>query len=94
MIYLSDHGQDIYDNKDCELASRKTIHAYEVPFVVWLSEKYKKSNREFIKTWNTNKPFITNKTAYSIIDLARLRHNSVDLSESIFNASASENENK
>lgn len=84
MVYLSDHGQDMYDTEECNISSRKTIHAYEIPFVVWLSDKYKEANQKFIKTWDLNRPFITDKTAYSLIDLARLSHDSIDLSESIF----------
>ena len=87
LLYLSDHGQDIYDRKDCELTSRKTIHAYEIPFVVWVSEDYRKANLDFINLWNLNVNFMTDKTAYSIIDLARLRCDCLDLSDSIFRGS-------
>lgn len=84
MLYLSDHGQDIYDTKECVLTARTWPHGYEVPFVVWVSEKYRRNNADFIKGWNTDLKYVTDKTAYSLIDLARLSHPSIDLSNSIF----------
>lgn len=84
MLYLSDHGQDIYDTKECVLTARTWPHGYEVPFVVWVSEKYRRNNAVFIKGWNTDLKYVTDKTAYSLIDLARLSHPSIDLSNSIF----------
>lgn len=84
MLYLSDHGQDINDTKECNLTARTWPNGYEVPFVVWISEKYRKDNAEFIKNWNINRKYVTDKTAYSLIDLARLSHPDIDLSNSIF----------
>lgn len=84
MLYLSDHGQDVYDTKECTLTARTWPHGYEVPFVVWISEKYRKDNAEFINSWDMNLKYVTDKTAYSLIDLARLSHPSVDLSNSVF----------
>jgi len=84
MLYLSDHGQDVNDTKDCILASRPWPNGYEVPFIVWVSEKYRENNAEFIRGWNINRQYVTDKTAYSLIDLARLSHPLIDLSKSIF----------
>ena len=47
-----------------------------------------KNNAEFIQSWDTNLKYITDKTAYSLIDLARLSHPSLDLSKSIFSTSS------
>ena len=84
MLYLSDHGQDINDTKECDLEERKGANAYEIPFILWVSEKYRRQNAAFIKTWNIGTPYLTDKTAYTIIDLARMKHDSIDLSQSIF----------
>ncbi len=84
LLYLSDHGHDINDTKECVLIARTWPNGYEVPFVVWVSEKYRKDNAEFINGWNINRKYVTDKTAYSLINLARLSHPSFDLSNSIF----------
>ena len=83
MLYLSDHGQDINDTKECDLGARKGPNAYEIPFIIWVSDEYKNKNSAFIKAWNTDTPYVTDKTAYTIIDLARMKHKSIDLSKSI-----------
>ena len=83
MLYLSDHGQDINDTKECELGTRTWPNSYEVPFIIWISDEYKNKNSAFIKSWNTYIPYVTDKTAYTIIDLARMKHQSIDLSKSI-----------
>ena len=84
VLYLSDHGQDIYDNEECNPTSHDTINAYEIPFIVWISEKYKLLSQEFIKNLNPDKAYLTDRTAFSLIDLTRLKHDEIDLSESIF----------
>ena len=83
MLYLSDHGQDINDTKECDLGARKGPNAYEIPFILWVSDEYKNKNSAFIKSWNTDTPYVTDKVAYTIIDLARMKHKSIDLSKSI-----------
>lgn len=84
MLYLADHGMNVYDNEKCEVFERTAPHAYEIPFIIWLSPKYKNANKDFIKHWDMNVPYKTNQTAYTIIDLARMHHPSIDLSKSIF----------
>ncbi len=56
----------------------------EYAFIIWVSDQYKKQNATFIKTWDIETPYVTDKTAYTIIDLARMKHSSIDLSKSIF----------
>lgn len=84
MLYLSDHGQDINDTKECDLGARKGPNAYEIPFIIWVSDEYRKQNAVFINTWDIKRSYVTDKTAYTIIDLARMKHDSIDLSKSIF----------
>lgn len=83
-LYLSDHGMDMYDKKECILGARATIHSYEIPFVIWTSNNYQKLNRKFMNSWNLNGQYVTSDLAYSLLDLARLEHESIDLSKSIF----------
>ncbi|MBR1734724.1 MAG: sulfatase-like hydrolase/transferase [Alphaproteobacteria bacterium] len=84
MLYLSDHGQEIKSEEDCVWGSRKGRGTYEIPFVIWVSDEYRRKNGEFIARWNLSKAYLSDKTAYSLIDLARMKHDSVDSSKSIF----------
>ncbi|MBR1734816.1 MAG: phosphoethanolamine transferase, partial [Alphaproteobacteria bacterium] len=83
-LYLSDHGQEICGDDEYVTVTRAGIGTYEVPFIVWLSDKYRQENADFIDNWDINTKYITDKTAYSIIDLARMKHPSIDLSNSVF----------
>lgn len=78
MLYLSDHGQDVWDTDECEIQMRTWPDGYEIPFVIWVSDKYREKNREFIENWSMDVPYVSDRTAYTIIDLARLRHRDVD----------------
>lgn len=60
MLYLSDHGQDINDTKECDPGARKGQNAYEIPFIIWISDEYKNKNSAFIKSWNTCDPSVNN----------------------------------
>lgn len=85
-LYISDHGQEICGDEKYESTTRGGAGTYEIPFVVWVSDKYRRKNAAFINGWDTNAPYTTDKTAYSIIDLARMRHKLVNLSNSIFSS--------
>lgn len=87
LLYLSDHGQDIYDTPESKIyreLSQNSPHVYEIPFVVWTSEKYKNLNKDFVDGWDIEKKYTTSNLAYSIADLARLRHRIIDRKKSIF----------
>ena len=46
LVYMSDHGDDIYDTGD-NLGRKIDMHvSYEIPFVIWCSEKYKKRHAD------------------------------------------------
>lgn len=51
---------------------------------MWVSDKYRHENAAFINSWNTDVAYISDKTAYSIIDLMRMSHPLIDLTKSIF----------
>lgn len=77
LLYVSDHGQDIYDTPESKIhreISQDSQHVYEIPFIVWASKKYKNLNKDFISGWNIKKKYTTSDFAYSIADLARLHH--------------------
>ncbi len=85
-LYVSDHGQEICGDERYESTTRGGTGTYEIPFVVWTSDKYRQENAIFINEWDTSMPYVTDKMAYSIIDLARMSHPLVDLANSIFSS--------
>ena len=86
MIYMSDHGEDVYDTKEsiCGRSSNKTNNMDEIPFVIWVSEQYKNDNINFIKNWNFDKKYSSENFAHSISDLFRISHEKFNASKSIF----------
>lgn len=84
MIYLSDHGEELYDYR--EFAG----HAYEkvsppmseVPFMVWMSQSYKKRRHDLV--FDKTRPYSTSDIIYSISDLAGLKYEDYDDSRSLF----------
>lgn len=88
LLYLSDHGEDVRDDPDCcfyHSPSIATPPMFSIPFFVWISEKYAKTNAEFIKTWNVHKKYKTNKLIHSILRLSRLKNDKIKSEYSIFN---------
>lgn len=47
LLYFSDHGEDVYDRDDscfCHSEDIASRHMFEIPFILWLSERYKRLN--------------------------------------------------
>jgi heptose-I-phosphate ethanolaminephosphotransferase len=87
LLYFSDHGQDIYDTAESKIfreISGKSNHLYEIPLIVWVSEKYKLLNKDFIAGWDLEKKYVIDKLSYSIAHLARLDHAILVEENSIF----------
>jgi heptose-I-phosphate ethanolaminephosphotransferase len=89
-IYLSDHGENVYD----ELG--KVGHDYsnelpkaniEIPFFVWTSKKYNDIYSEKINMLeaNTNLPFVSDNLFHSIMDLNYIESSHFKKEKSIFN---------
>ncbi|WP_165021368.1 sulfatase-like hydrolase/transferase [Dysgonomonas sp. ZJ279] len=84
MIYLSDHGEELYDYR--EFAG----HAYEkvsppmceIPFMVWMSDNYKKNRSDLVL--DINRPYSTQDFIYTISDMSGLEYEGYDDSRSLF----------
>jgi len=84
LLYISDHGLDVYDQ------SSRHGHAYngglEIPFVLWLSDKYKAANGDKIANWHNYlaRKYLNDDLIYSICDLLNMQFPSMDMQRSIF----------
>lgn len=84
MIYLSDHGEEMYDYRDF------AGHAYEkvsptmseVPFLVWLSPSYRKFRKDLV--FDKNRVYSSADFIYSVSDLAGINYVDYEDSKSIF----------
>lgn len=84
MVYLSDHGEELYDYRDF------AGHAYEkvsptmseVPFIVWTSPSYQKYRTDLV--FDKKRPYSSEDFIYSISDLAGLGYSDYDDTRSVF----------
>ncbi|NDV93938.1 DUF1705 domain-containing protein [Dysgonomonas sp. 521] len=84
LVYLSDHGEEMYDYRNF------AGHAYEkvsppmseIPFVVWLSPAYRKFRKDLV--FEKERSYSSADFIYSISDLAGISYVDYDDSRSIF----------
>jgi heptose-I-phosphate ethanolaminephosphotransferase len=87
MLYFSDHAEDITDDPKSPHAHSddiRTEEMFNIPFVVWLSPKYKSLNNDFMKWWNIHAECCPVDILHSIIDLSRISCKEYNKSKSIF----------
>ncbi len=88
VLYFSDHGDEVYDTLDfCghnEWRGTKSMH--EVPFILWLSKKYKLENTN-TKGWKnyTNRSYLLDDFIHSFAELSSIKFSELDTVKSIFN---------
>lgn len=75
VLYLSDHGEEVYDFRDFAghteaLGSAPMI---EIPFVLWLGETYKKNHPERVQTLTSHldAPYATDDAIHTLLDLVQ-----------------------
>jgi len=89
VAYFSDHGDELYDTLDRSGHDEYNDSApmYEVPFVVWVSEKYKLKHPEFLdKLSIVKRKYNLEDFIHSFSDLSCISFNEFDAAKSIFNA--------
>ena len=83
ILYLSDHGEELY--KDRNMAGHNqdnpTQSMYEVPFLLWQSPKYK--NHRSIDI-DANRRYMTDDLFHSLADLMGVQSDCVNYQRSIF----------
>lgn len=76
VMYVSDHGEDIFDddrNLFLHASPIPSIHQVKVPFILWLSDQYKASNPDIYDALraNTDKPVSSNLAVFhTMLDIA------------------------
>ena len=88
VLYFSDHGDDVFDVMD--YAGHNEFHAtrpmFEVPFILWLSEKYKKQRPDLLSSEIlSGRRYSLEDFIHSFSDLSDIRFEGFDASRSIFN---------
>lgn len=84
LLYLSDHGEEVYDIRKFSGHAYEKISTYmcEIPFLVWLSPNYRESRKDL--DFTPDRPYSTSNVIFSISDLADIQYKDYDDSKSIF----------
>ncbi|MFA6571204.1 MAG: sulfatase-like hydrolase/transferase, partial [Bacteroidota bacterium] len=88
-VYLSDHGENLYDTKDNVLFHARTVitkYDYHVPLFVWYSDEYNKIYKTKVENLNNNvkKPISARYIFYSMLDMAGIRFPEQIMQKSFF----------
>ena len=91
MVYFSDHGEDVRDVPEschCRVEDKSKITEYmtAVPFVLWVSDAYKKERGSWVQNLSKrrHKPYNTQDFEHSFADLCGLSSADTDKKKSIF----------
>ncbi len=74
-LYLSDHGDEVYEERDFlgHAEGNKSKYMMEIPFILWISDPFKKANKEYVANLNNdlNRSYCSADLAHSLIDIAK-----------------------
>ncbi len=96
IIYLSDHGEEVFDFRDragrCHdeiIIPERAKYEYSVPFMFWVSNEYKNKHPQIINSISeaSNKPFMIDDLPHLLLDLAGIEYEAFDNSRSMINSS-------
>ncbi len=82
MLYFSDHGEEVYDEKiysgrSCDNITKNMCH---IPAMIWLSEDYKRVRMLDVKK---NRPYSSENMIHTIIDLSFIKYADFDSTRSL-----------
>ena len=89
IIYLSDHGEEVYDLLDMASHSGdvESSSMYEIPVMIWGSDKFKKNHAdkwENIKN-SVDRPYMTDDMIHTVLDIAEIETADYDETRSLTN---------
>lgn len=88
-IYLSDHGENVYDQNNTFGHNVKVNlpNSVEIPFIVWLSNSYKSFYKEksVLIQKNINLPYVSDDLFHTLLDLNFIRCPQYQGRRSVFN---------
>lgn len=93
LLYLSDHGENVYDGRDFfgRTETNPTKSMFEIPFLVWTSKNF-----DFPKDFEyvPNRRFMADHTYESLGHLFGVLYSDMDISKSIFSKTFKERKRK
>ena len=94
VVYLSDHGEEVFDYAhrngrihDATLSPDCCRHQYEIPFMIWMSDRYRAARPELAAAIAraVDRPYMTDDLPHLLLDLAGLSCHWFDPTRSVVN---------
>lgn len=89
ILYVSDHGEEVYDFRDFAGHAETNISRYmvEIPFLIYTSDKFIENYPEKVESIKNslNKPYMTDDLIHTILDIADIKTSEFDETRSIIN---------
>lgn len=94
VVYLSDHGEEVFDYAhrngrihDATLSPDCCRHQYEIPFMIWMSDRYRAARPELAAAIAraVDRPYMTDDLPHLLLDLAGLSCRWFDPTRSVIN---------
>lgn len=92
MLYLSDHGEDIFDDSRGRYLHASPIPTYyqlHIPYIIWFSPGYREAFPEKYQTAvaHQDKPVSTNSVFHTVLDMAGVQTSEADSTLAVSNPS-------
>ena len=75
IVYLSDHGEDVYDTGDVLGRRESSLQSYEIPLFIWCSDKYKEQHGDIVESIkkSVNKPLMSDNLCHLLFHLGGVK---------------------
>ncbi len=75
LVYLSDHGENVFDIGDCVGRVSDIPYFYEIPFMIWCSDKYKKQHSDIVNSIreSMDKPLMSDNLCHLLMRLGGVK---------------------
>lgn len=94
VLYFSDHGEELFEYREIFGHQAKNFSRYmcEIPFILWVSEKYKKAGGGFFSKMPgyLDRPYSTEDVIHSISELSGLKFADLERDKSLFSGNYKE----
>lgn len=91
-LYFSDHGEDVYETIDiaCHTESKGTKPMYDIPFILWRSNKFKSDDNKF--KFDISRKYSSENLLYTLSELSGVSFKEFEASKSLVNKNFVERE--
>lgn len=78
VMYFSDHGEEVYDERDYMGHGGTTPHLnyqVEIPFMIWMSESYRQKNPDIAENIQKHRtlPYVTDDVSHTILSMTGVK---------------------